>query len=251
MGQEDSPERGERMEEKRWDAYINEILSFVKFKYDHRAIRRELLEHMEDLKENLMAEGMDAPAAEYMAVEYMGDAAEIGQELNKEHHVVLGWLWRGTRALAILLVILTVVPLYSQVSGTISNMFEKYEAPEGVAEIRHIDLDREYQIYDDTLMLDKIYFYDNNTLEVVYRTKRSLLANSINWTMSVSLSAFDANGEKVSSGGGGYKKGGSYGMGYERLTLLSEYPKTLKINCADLEVTVDLETGEVTDNAET
>ena len=47
------------MDEKRWETYLDEVLSFVKFKYDHKAIRRELAEHMADLKEELMAEGLD------------------------------------------------------------------------------------------------------------------------------------------------------------------------------------------------
>lgn len=65
------------MKEKRWETYLDEVLSFVKFKYDHKAIRRELAEHMADLQEDLLAEGMDEETAAYMTAEYMGDAAEI------------------------------------------------------------------------------------------------------------------------------------------------------------------------------
>ena len=78
------------MEEKKWENYINEVLSFVKFKYDHKAIRRELTEHMEDLREDLMAEGMDEAVAAYMTVAYMGDAAEIGKALDQEDHKGIG-----------------------------------------------------------------------------------------------------------------------------------------------------------------
>ena len=80
------------MNEKSWESYINDILSYVKFKYDHKDIRRELTEHMTDLKEDLMSDGMDEKAAEYLTIVHMGEASEIGQELDKEHHVLLGWI---------------------------------------------------------------------------------------------------------------------------------------------------------------
>lgn len=251
MGQEDSPERGEAMDEKRWEQYLNEVLSFVKFKYDHKAIRRELAEHMADLKEELMTEGVDKDAAEYMAVEYMGDAAEIGRELDQEHHALLGWVWQISRVLAILMVIVTLVPMYYKVGSMIGNIFERYEPPEGVTEVWQRELDREYQIYDDRLMLDTMHLYDDGTLVVVYRTTRPFFAESIGWSMGISLAAFDENGEKLGLHGGGYKKGGLYGLGYEKLKGFSDEGKTVNIYCSDLVITVDMATGEVTDNAET
>ena len=251
MGQEDSPERGEAMDEKRWEQYLNEVLSFVKFKYDHKAIRRELAEHMADLKEELMTEGVDKDAAEYMAVEYMGDAAEIGRELDQEHHALLGWVWQISRVLAILMVIVTLVPMYYKVGSMIGNIFERYEPPEGVTEVWQRELDREYQIYDDRLMLDTMHLYDDGTLVVVYRTTRPFFAESIDWSMGISLEAFDENEKKLGLHGGGYKKGGLYGLGYEKLKGFSDEVKTVNIYCSDLVITVDMETGEVTDNAET
>ena len=80
------------MNEKKWENYITDVLSYVKFKFDHRTIRKELQEHMEDLCEDLKAEGMDAEIAESLAVDCMGDATEVGQALNKEHGVILGWI---------------------------------------------------------------------------------------------------------------------------------------------------------------
>ena len=63
------------MNEKSWESYINDILSYVKFKYDHKDIRRELTEHMTDLKEDLMSDGMDEKAAEYLTIVHMGEAS--------------------------------------------------------------------------------------------------------------------------------------------------------------------------------
>lgn len=239
------------MNENRWDEYINEILSFVKFRYDHKDIRRELAEHMQDLKEDLMAEGMDEAAAEYMTVEYMGDAAEIGQELDKEHHASLGWVWRISRILVACLVGANIMPMLAFVTGMASNLFEEYEPTTDAAVLWHMELDEEYQVYDDTLLLGDIYYYEDGVLDVIYHTKRSPFARSIGWGMTISLGIFDEEGNDIREGGGGYKSGGYYGIGVDHLDDVPVDAKILEIYCSDLVVTVDLETGEVTDNAET
>lgn len=52
-------ERGENMASALWGKFASEVLKEVGFKYDHNAIRQELVEHMEELYEDLQAEGMD------------------------------------------------------------------------------------------------------------------------------------------------------------------------------------------------
>lgn len=239
------------MEEKKWGIYINEVLSFVKFKYDHKTIRRELMEHMEDLREDLMAEGMDEAAAAYMTVAYMGDAAEIGKALDQEHGVVLGWIWRITRALAIFLIVVNFMPLLHLVGGMAGGLLQKYEPQSESAEVWHMELDREYQVYDDTLILKDIYYYEDGTLTVVYRTKYKPFAKSIYWSSMISLGLFTEEGDKLPKGGGGFKNGGYNGIGWQSQQDVPREAKWLEIYYSDLTVTVDLETGEVTDNAET
>ena len=239
------------MEKARWDAYIEDVLSFVKFKHDHKAILQELAEHMEDLCEELQAEGMDADVAAHMTVEYMGEAEEIGTALNKEHGVILGRIWLVTRILAIGLIGATLAPAGNLVCGTISNLRDEYEPAGGMAKIHHIELDQEYQVYDDTLMLEDIYYYESGRLDVVYRTKRNPFARSIVWSSSANATVFDAEGEKIPLSGGGYKQGGNYGLGCTKLYNVPADAKTLEIYFSGLIVTVDLETEEVKTNEET
>ena len=239
------------MVERRWDDYLDDILSYVKFKYDHREIRRELAEHMADLKEGLMAEGMDEAIAEYMTVEYMGEAAEIGQELNKEHHALLGWIWRITKGLVILLLLLNALPVINIVDGVISGYFQKYEMREDSNVIWQMEIEREYQLYDDTLILHDLYYYEDGMLEMSYRTRRSLLARSIDWSLSVSMEAYDISGEKLSLSGGGFSNGGYNALGAMHLDDVPHDVKWLEISCRGLMVKIDIETGEVTDHAET
>ena len=239
------------MDEKRWEQYLDEVLSFVKFKYDHKDIRRELAEHMADLKEDLMADGMDEEAAEYMTVEYMGEATEIGQELDKEHHALLGWVWRISKVIVTVLLIVNALPMVSIADGIIFGCTEEYEPSTDAPVVWQIELDKEYQIYDDTLILKDIYYYEDSMMDVVYCAKRSPFARSIDWSLNISLGIFDAEGNDIRNGGGGYKNGGYCGMGVDHLDDVPADAKTLEIYCSDLVVTVDLETGEVTEDAET
>jgi len=238
------------MDEKKWETYLDEVLSFVKFKYDHKNIRRELAEHMADLKEDLMEEGMDEEAAEYMTIAHMGDAAEIGQELDKEHHAMLGWVWRISRILVACLIGANIMPMFSLVTGLMSNVSEGYAPHSEAPMVWQMELDKEYQLYDDTLILKDVHYYEDGTLEVFYRTKRSPLARSIDWSLSVFLRVFDEDGNNIGEGGGGYKSGVYNGVGTDYKKEVPVDAKTLEIYCSDLVVTVDLETGEVTDNGE-
>ena len=239
------------MEEKKWDSYINEILGYVKFKYDHKEIRRELTEHMTDLKEDLMLDGMDEEAAEYMAIAHMGEASEIGQELDKEHHALLGWLWRITRIIVVILIILNFNTIQWFFTGFIGNHFDKYEPQSMSEEVWRMELDREYRVYDYTLLIEDVYFYEDNTMTVVYRTKYNPFDKTIDWGATMRVDIFDENGEYACKSGSGYKNGGYNGIGWTTKKEVLPNAKTLNLQFGDLLVTIDLETGEVTDNAET
>ena len=67
---------------------------------------------------------------------------------------------------------------------------------------------------------------------------------------TVKLGFFDEEGNDLRTGGGGYKSSGYYGIGVDHLDMVPVEAKTLEIYCSDLVVTVDMETREVTDNAE-
>lgn len=238
------------MNEKSWESYINDILSYVKFKYDHKDIRRELTEHMTDLKEDLMSDGMDEKAAEYLTIVHMGEASEIGQELDKEHHVLLGWIWRLSKIVLIYLIFITFLPMISIVEDVVSGYFQEYEVREDAQLLWEKEIEREYQLYDDTLILHNLYYYDNEMLEMSYRAKRSPLKRSINWSLSVSMDAYDDVGNKLALNGGGFANGGYNALGAMHLDGVPADAKLLRISCDGLIIKIDLETGEVTDNAE-
>ena len=236
------------MKEEKWQAYLEEVLSFVRFRYDHRAIRRELNEHMEDLYEELQADGFSEEAAAEAVLQYMGDAEEIGRALDKEHGVVLGWLWRILRAIVMILILFNIIPMISFLTALFSNVFEIYEPREDTAVVWQLELDQEYQLYDDTLILEDIYYYENGLLELSYRTKRSPFARSIDWSISLSLQAFDAEGKEIKTCGGGWSDGGYISIGAQHLDEVPPDVKTVTIHTGKFIFLVDLDTGVVTEN---
>ncbi len=234
---------------KKWENYIDEVLGFVKFKYDHKTIRQELAEHMEDLKEELMAEGLDEDIAEEMTVVYMGEAQEIGEALNQEHSPLLGWIWCITRVVAVLLALVVLSDMGNFLFGALDNSLERYEHPEDAGLVWEIPIDRAYRVNDDTLILEDVYYYDDETLAIVYRTKKNPFARSMNWSKSVRGIVLDEKGEELGLNGGGSKQGGYNGIGEYRCKEVPEDAKTLMVTgFGELRIYIDLETGEVTEN---
>lgn len=160
-------ERGENMASALWGKFASEVLKEVGFKYDHNAIRQELVEHMEELYEDLQAEGMDAHVAEVMAVEYMGDAAEIGKALNEEHSPLLGWVWRVSRW-AVRVVFLCSILWWagSFIRTTVIDVFDKYEERAKASVVYSVDVDETVEAYGERIHFDEILYYDDGMLEI-------------------------------------------------------------------------------------
>lgn len=233
------------MAEKRWEGYLDEVLSFVKFKYDHKAIRRELEDHMENLREELLTEGMEETAADVLTIAYMGDAAEIGQALDKEHGALLGWIWRVTRALVILLVLLNSSTFIRFGYDVISPAISTYHLQSSAAEVLHLDGGK-WKAYDDTLDLKEIIYYENGTIDIRYTVKRNPLAKSIDGGFNVLAVTLDEKGERIYCSSTGWRSGGKcYKKGQIKVDMCGEKAKTLVIYWGELELWVDLETGEV------
>ena len=164
------------MKEQRWDGYLREILSFVKFKYDHKAIRRELTEHMEDCYEACLAEGADEAGAVEMTLISMGKAAEIGQALNREHNPLLGWIWRISRA-AFLVILLLCLPAVGRAAsmaiGTATTAFQDYQIPYPQLEkelLYRAEVEESLWIDDVKLTIEEIRYYDTGEMHICYNT---------------------------------------------------------------------------------
>ncbi|WP_313525070.1 permease prefix domain 1-containing protein [Anaerotignum sp.] len=199
-----------------WEDYIKRVLSHVKFKYDHNTIYFELRDHLEDRYDDFLSEGLTEEEAAKAVLTCMGDPDMIGEELDRVHNPVLGWIWRCLRMVFIVLVIANILPIFSLASTGIYSTLERYDKKEDSALVYTIDVDYREKIYDTTLIIDKVLYYEDNTLEVRYATWTNPFSDSIKWNSSIGVKIFDDN-EDVYSGGSGWKSGGYYGRGQQFL----------------------------------
>ncbi|WP_346914502.1 permease prefix domain 1-containing protein [Clostridium sp.] len=76
----------------RKEKFLKEILSYVKFSLDRDDIKTELESHILEKVDYYIEQGYDKEKAEELSINDMGDAKEIGIELNKQHNPILGWI---------------------------------------------------------------------------------------------------------------------------------------------------------------
>ena len=71
--------------------FLNCICEQIKYKPVREEISKELEDHINDIKEDLISSGMNHKKAEEQAIKQMGNAEEIGKRLNKIHHPKFDW----------------------------------------------------------------------------------------------------------------------------------------------------------------
>ncbi len=199
----------------KWEEYLKQILSRVKFKYDHNYIYFELKNHMEDRYEDFITEGMDEEQAQKAVLNCMGNADEIGDELNQAHSPMLGWIWRILKDAMIILIILNILPVFSLVFTSVISVFDMYRVKDDSPLVYTIDVNYKEKIYDTTYIIDKILYYEDNTLEIRYATWTNPFSDSIKWTHSLGWNHVYTDEVEVSEGGGGWKSGGYYARGQQ------------------------------------
>lgn len=74
--------------------WVERATQKIRFGPDRKAVSRELTDHIEDIQDRYMAQGLTSYEAEQRAVEDMGNPEAISEELGRLHKPYLGWLWR-------------------------------------------------------------------------------------------------------------------------------------------------------------
>ena len=95
--------------------FLNAVCEQIKYKPVRAEISEELEQHINDIKEEYIAKGMEKKEAEEKAVLQMGKAEEIGKELNKIHKPRLDW------QLIILICVLTGIGVFATIIKANSN----------------------------------------------------------------------------------------------------------------------------------
>ncbi|MFR3212981.1 permease prefix domain 1-containing protein [Anaerotignum sp.] len=155
------------MEREKFEIYIREVTSHVKFPFDRRAVAKELREHMEDLYEDLLSKDIEEEQAAQLTVDYMGDSEEVGKELNEVHHPLWGWIWLVTRWIARLCVVVLV--LWGLIQGISfgETYLQQIEHKNGNV-VYTISPVLEAQLYGSVVRIEEIRYYDDGTLEYTY-----------------------------------------------------------------------------------
>ncbi|MDD5945584.1 MAG: permease prefix domain 1-containing protein [Clostridia bacterium] len=200
-----------------FNSYTDRVLTHIKFRYDHEGIRQELNEHLEDMTEDYMSEGMTENEAVSMAVLNMGDPDEIGEELNKAHSPLLGIVWLAAKWLAGAVVLFSLFSFVFYAVNIIGNITRDYDDRQDAEIVYTVQVGEKFLIDDMNLRIDEAVYYDDNTLEVRYMTWDRPFSDSISWSFHIGSECFyDEKGNSYFSGSGG-SGGGPFTKHYTRI----------------------------------
>ena len=190
--------------------YLQEILSYIKFSFDRKNIKKELEGHLSDKIEYYMERGYDRDRAEQLTIKDMGDAGKIGEELNRQHNPVLGWLWMLTNAAAVVTGIIFCMVFLSFIGNFIH--FDDFRDEIPASDIAYqIDVNEKVRIDDRIIHFTGLIQKKNGDINVFYEYYDVRLWGT-GWTLGNLGEITDDNGNKYISGqgqesGGVIKKG--------------------------------------------
>lgn len=111
------------MDKYTFEQWCTHAVCEIAFPPDRKRVSQELLDHMNDHCDDLIAQGYPADDAKKLTIDAMGNADEIAWQLAAIHRPFWGYLLRASRILLIALLLITVIPF----SLFISN--PKYSEP--------------------------------------------------------------------------------------------------------------------------
>ena len=165
-----------------WDDYLNSMLKHVKFTPDRKKIRQEFGEHMEDMFDDYISDGMSEEDAKNSVLENIGDAEDIGKMMNKAHNALIGWIWAGVKVLLVVTIIISLSPVLDLVQQTglgIMNMIHGYHENDYYGdEVYKVDIDQTVEIDGHRLVFDDLKKYENGTFVLRYRDFRNPFSSS-------------------------------------------------------------------------
>lgn len=207
------------------DDFLSEVLSQVRFRPDRYGIRAELSDHLEDSAAYYLEQDQ-APLSQEealaLAIQSMGDAQELGQELNREHNPLLGWIWWISRALAVIVVCVcaftAVLPFSLNLLGAVPDLLfpasnrDLSDSPI-VYEIN--DLNEKAQVDDQVIEIIRLVYQEDGTMNVFYRSHRK--NPFFYWTSSVGFRFTDETGTTYFSGSGSSSSSTLFSNGVDRV----------------------------------
>ncbi|MFT4146586.1 MAG: permease prefix domain 1-containing protein [Mobilitalea sp.] len=208
------------------DIFLKEILSYVKFTSDRDNIRTELENHISDKIEDYLEQGYDTEEAERLSISDMGNAKEIGEELNKQHNPIFGWLWQITNVI----LIPTIVVFGFFFCLFISSFFRSNlinEIPKSDI-VYSINLKERVQIDDTVIRFTNVIYDINGNMNIFYQTYSKAIWGPV-WSFGYIGEITDDLGKEYVTRSGQQNSGGIISKGVLRIHHFSEDAEMLII----------------------
>ena len=158
--------------------YLQRVRKHIYYVFDRDSIEQELAEHLQDSMDFLRDAGHSKEEAEILAVEQMGSPDEVGKQLNKEHHPVLGYAWLAS----VLILIVLAVPLVLCV-GNMVYMGIKTITPITIKNSEKIySLDMELELSTHKVWLDNICVNEDGEYYLTYRARTKYSYSRAGWS---------------------------------------------------------------------
>lgn len=185
----------------RKDKFLEEVLSYIKFPFDRTDIKYELECHISDKMDYYAEQGYDKETAENLSVNDMGEAKEIGIELNKQHNPILGWLWKITNVIVILFAVWNIYVIGAPVVMSIFSNNPINDIPKSDI-VYKIDLDKKVKLDDTLIHFTNVVYEKNGNMNIIYEYYNSKLWGT-GWSLGSIGSITDNLGNSYFTGSGG------------------------------------------------
>lgn len=184
--------------------YLQRVRKHIYYVFDRDSIEQELALHLQDSMDALRDEGHSKEEAEALAVEQMGSPDEVGKQLNKEHHPVLGYAWLAS---VVMLVFLIIPALFGV--GHVIYMGIKTVTPITIENsVETYPLDMVLELSTHKVRLDNICINEDGDYYLTYRAWTKYSYSRAGWSSGL-FSLVDSNGSYLKSSG--FSSSGRYG----------------------------------------
>ncbi len=213
------------------EEFLISVLSYVKFSFDHKTIRSELGNHLIDKMEDYIDLGYDEETAEQMAISDMGEAQEIGVELNKEHNPIIGWLWKASHILVVLFIIMNLYFVGLPMAISIGNTLMKNNPTASIPKsniIYNIQVNQKVKLDDTVIDFTNVILEKNEDMNIFYRYYDTSLWGG-GWSLGTIGVITDNLGNQYHKGSGS-ESGGIISYGRSTINYFAKDADTLIIS---------------------
>ena len=182
------------------EEFLKEVISHVKFPFDREEIRYELECHILEKIDYYTEQGYDKETAEQLSIDDMGDAKEIGTELNSQHNPLLGWIWKITNVLVIIFAIFNIFIIGAHLAVSLFSSNPINSVPKENIVYR-IDINEKVKLDDRVINFTNIVYEKNGNMNILYEYYDTKLWGA-GWSLGTIGDITDNLGNKYVNGSG-------------------------------------------------